>query len=116
MKRIILHIGTPKTGSTSLQFFLSNNRDILKEEGISYYPRLHRYNPYGGWMNADFLLAQVLTATACPPPELSPWMQRELDFYFERDLDALLAEETASFTAWLRDYDTIILSDEILWH
>ena len=39
MARIILHIGTHKTGTTSLQRSLFEQRDKLKECGISYDPR-----------------------------------------------------------------------------
>ncbi len=115
MKRIILHIGTPKTGSTALQLFLTDNQKLLEQGGIGYYPRLHRYHLYSGWMNADWLLAQVMTTTTSSPPELKPWHRKELDAYFERDMASLLKEELASFRAYLKDHDTIILSDEILW-
>ena len=36
MKRCILHIGPPKTGSTSLQHFLATNRETLAAHGIDY--------------------------------------------------------------------------------
>jgi hypothetical protein len=36
MKQIFLHIGTQKTGSSSLQFFLHNNRERLAELGYLY--------------------------------------------------------------------------------
>lgn len=36
MTIVYLHIGTPKTGSSSLQFFLFNNRNKLGELGILY--------------------------------------------------------------------------------
>ena len=36
MKQAIVHIGAEKTGSTSIQFSLSKNRELLKEEGILY--------------------------------------------------------------------------------
>jgi hypothetical protein len=35
--KIYLHIGTHKTGSTSVQEFLNNNRDSLRERGIEFY-------------------------------------------------------------------------------
>lgn len=43
-KKIILHIGGHKTGSTSLQGYLMDNREQLKAEGI-YYPRIPDYKP-----------------------------------------------------------------------
>ena len=37
--KLILHSGTPKTGTTSLQFFMDNNRENLLEQGILYAPK-----------------------------------------------------------------------------
>lgn len=34
--RLILHIGTPKAGSTSIQVMLASNRDFLAARGILY--------------------------------------------------------------------------------
>ena len=34
--RLILHAGTPKTGTKSLQFYLDRNREALKQKGILY--------------------------------------------------------------------------------
>ena len=36
VKRVILHVGTPKTGSSSMQEFLENNRFRLLDQGIWY--------------------------------------------------------------------------------
>lgn len=36
MKTFTLHIGTEKTGTTTLQSFLSKNRDALSKQGIIY--------------------------------------------------------------------------------
>lgn len=36
MKRIIIHIGRPKTGTTALQAFFAGRRSLLKERGIHY--------------------------------------------------------------------------------
>jgi hypothetical protein len=38
--RLFIHAGTPKTGTTSLQFFLDNNRELLEKAGY-FYP--HEY-------------------------------------------------------------------------
>jgi len=42
-KRVILHIGTPKTGSTSIQESLGNTREVLLEHDI-HYPGIKPYN------------------------------------------------------------------------
>jgi hypothetical protein len=34
--KCILHIGTEKTGTSSIQHYLSNNRDVNEEQGVSY--------------------------------------------------------------------------------
>ena len=34
MKTLYLHIGTPKTGTSALQYFCAGNRKILEEKGI----------------------------------------------------------------------------------
>jgi glycosyltransferase involved in cell wall biosynthesis len=41
-KRLILHVGTGKTGSTSLQWFLDTHREALRRRGVLY-PKEHRY-------------------------------------------------------------------------
>lgn len=43
MKSIILHLGAPKTGTTSIQKTLFKNRKLLKEHGITYVGRPHHY-------------------------------------------------------------------------
>ena len=35
-KEVVLHIGSPKVGSTALQIFLYKNRDYLKQQGYDY--------------------------------------------------------------------------------
>lgn len=36
MKTLYIHIGTPKTGTTSIQNFCGLNREKLKEQGVLY--------------------------------------------------------------------------------
>lgn len=43
MKRAILHVGTHKTGTTSIQSFLSSSAQTLEEQGI-YYPRRGKHD------------------------------------------------------------------------
>ncbi|WP_210237349.1 hypothetical protein, partial [Mesorhizobium sp. M2D.F.Ca.ET.148.01.1.1] len=42
--RLILHIGTHKTGSTALQHFLSANGKGLGDHGICYASPIHEFN------------------------------------------------------------------------
>lgn len=43
--RLILHIGTPKTGTNAIQRFLFDNQELLKEKGFIY-PRMPREKYY----------------------------------------------------------------------
>ena len=38
INKLVLHIGFPKTGTTSLQILLDQNSDSLEEIGIRYHP------------------------------------------------------------------------------
>lgn len=40
--KLVLHAGTPKTGTTSLQWHLESQRDALAESGVWYPPSSHR--------------------------------------------------------------------------
>lgn len=56
MGELILHIGTRKTGTTSLQKFFSDNRDALAGNGVDYVqftPQLD--GTTGTYLNGDFL-------------------------------------------------------------
>ncbi|SBT18948.1 hypothetical protein MGA5115_03109 [Marinomonas gallaica] len=61
---LVIHVGVPKTGSTSIQKFLFENRGVLKKMGLEYHEThsVDRFNPdywahhllahkWGGWMN-----------------------------------------------------------------
>ncbi|GAA1131590.1 hypothetical protein [Nocardioides aquiterrae] len=41
-ERVVLHVGTMKSGTTFLQNVVSNNRDVLREQGISFVGRKWR--------------------------------------------------------------------------
>jgi hypothetical protein len=58
MKRLVIHIGNPKAGSTSLQAWLARNRDRLADVGIDY-PALRRRNDDA----AHRMLAHALDGT-----------------------------------------------------
>lgn len=59
MKTVYLHIGAPKTGTTTLQYFLYENRHLLEEKGICY-PDLHFSFPgIAPNRNAHFLIQRV---------------------------------------------------------
>lgn len=44
-RQAIVHIGTPKTGTTTVQHFLWHNRESLAEQGMRYHRVAPRHNP-----------------------------------------------------------------------
>ena len=93
-KRILLHVGMLKTGTTSLQSFLQNSRDDLAARGIGYY--LPRFDAHPSFSNAGFLCRRSLSEAIGLPPE--PSSDREM----------------AAFSAYAGAFDTLILSEEFL--
>ncbi|MFG1426695.1 hypothetical protein [Roseixanthobacter glucoisosaccharinicivorans] len=89
--KIILHAGTPKTGTTSLQLFLHRHRDALRDRGVLY--------PSAG---------------ITPPPEPKhQWMIGGLMREDPRDFRGMLA---AALEEARPDTHTMILSSEGLFH
>ena len=122
MKRIILHIGQQKTGSTALQYFLEMKKNKLSEKGICYYSPCFRYAPWGGKSNGDFLLANVLDKLKEPTDPIKKDMFNKNDslnvFYLLKknsDQDHFEIEKI-NFMHTLKEYDTIILSEEMFFH
>lgn len=100
MATVYLHIGMPKTGTTAIQNFLCNNREVLNHYGACY-PKLgSKYYRTSKVRNAHFLVAAPAGAEqACsydaPGEEYLPTL----------DQIAALGQQ----------FDKIILSDEAVW-
>ena len=60
MKTLYLHIGTPKTGTTSLQHFCHDNQQKLAEKGYFYPEFDFEYANKGKYRNGLFLEAVYL--------------------------------------------------------
>lgn len=91
--RLLLHVGTHRTGTTSIQQVLASNRDWLRERGIVY-PDASRW--FGGSDRAHIRFAHALTGT--DPQQLG----------VARRFVAALAERT-------RPDQTVLLSAEPLY-
>ena len=59
MKTLYLHIGTPKTATSSIQKFLKENWDVLQEHGYFFPESLHMYPGVNARRNAHFLVGKV---------------------------------------------------------
>lgn len=90
-KRIVLHMGHTKTGSSALQTFLDTNAQLLKEQNVTYYKPLNYYNNNPGKPNAGFLDAE------------------------EQNVQYLLDQEIDELKRVLSETNVLILSDETLF-
>ena len=105
MKRLILHIGTHKTGTTAVQGFLKANAEILeRDEGIFYpiYPIKHSSTTLA--RNGHFLHCQAYLRT------------KKNSKHVRGDEHGGSAWIKETFAAQVQEHDTILLSDEQLWY
>lgn len=100
MATVYLHIGTPKTGTTAIQNFLSDNNEILNKYGICYPDFGFRYPKIGVLRNAHFLLTADFDENGQKSSQ-----QPGKDYESGLDMIADLA----------KTYDKIIISDEAIW-
>ena len=122
-KRVLLHVGTHKTGSTSIQWGLTHARDMLANAGICYplagSPEQWRFGQH------DLAWSQIRRATHLPGnitggrtfdeggrAALWQTLREEIDasnahtiVLSSEEFDVLNAEEIASVGEALRDYE-----------
>lgn len=100
MKTLYVHIGIPKTATTSIQKFCSDNETVLNKHGYCY-PRFPwKYTPNPTRRNGLFLYKEIAE---------NGIRQREEE-------DRRRAEGFAVIQELFKTFDYVILSDEIIWH
>ena len=100
-KKLILHIGTQKTGTTSIQNFLGANAALLAEQGIGYPLDLGGFRTVAKERNAHVLdRAAVVRARAKS--------EKEED-------ERLIPGHMQRLRAHIAAHDTLLLSDERIW-
>lgn len=102
MGTLFLHIGTPKTGTSTMQFFLRRNMKALKRVGFSYPEMEYRFEGVDPKRNAHFLLQKYF---------IGDTKQRDT----ARE-EALFDEGMDKVVALFQEYENVVLSDESLWH
>ena len=101
--RIILHIGTKKTGSKAIESFLIENREQLKKKDILYYEPLYTYFNHSNENN--------IKPNAVFLNFVSGYMSSDHD----PNSIELFKKETEHFFNTIKDYSTVILSYEVMW-
>ncbi len=103
MATVYLHIGTPKTATSSIQIFLGDNAELLNEHGIAFPILDYRWDFVRKQRNAHFLV--------------QGWEPEEEEEAEERTEPAgSYYEALDQIVEVAQDYDRIILSDEVIWY
>lgn len=103
MKTLYLHIGTPKTGTSALQYFCAGNRKILEEKGVYYPDPGFRFPDIGKHRNAHFL-------------SYKEYINKK-EKLRDREAEEKIKEEgIQKLEEAFQTHDTILLSDEHIWN
>ena len=100
MKTLYLHIGTSKTGTTSIQHFCTENAEIFEKKGYSYPIFPHKFKDTNIMRNAHFLAHRAYN-------EDDSRNLLEEEQYFRQGMDFVLDS--------FKKADNVILSDEGIW-
>lgn len=100
MKTLYLHVGTPKTATSSIQKFLEKNREVLQKYGYFMPESLHAYSAVNPRRNAHFLFGRIYD-------EEGNRDKKKEKLY--------LLEGMQQVRKAFQNYDNVILTDESLW-
>lgn len=100
MKTLYLHIGMPKTATSSIQRFLQINRKALKKHGFCYPGMPHKYPDIHTSRNGHFLVGKAYRENGSRASDLD-------EQYFQDGMKTLWRS--------FKKYDNVILSEETLW-
>ena len=107
MKKIILHIGQPKTGSSSIQNLFHWNLEYFDRQRVGYYICAQTYNPWPGGSNGDFLGYSALERLGVD--------QIWSGLTVIHEMSDALAKERQRFRKYVSEHDIVVLSEEALW-
>ena len=99
MKTLYIHIGTPKTGTTSIQNFCGLNREKLREQGVLYPIMNYHYERKSVNRNCYFLTGTIKENGTRNKEKEKQVFDNELQYIVD----------------CFKENDTILLSDESIW-
>lgn len=100
MKTLYIHIGTPKTATTSLQLFFRHNQNVLQQKGVSFPSIPYKFPGVRKERNGHFLVGDVFLPDGKRDKEACQKL-------WQMGMDIIHEE--------FKKYDNVLLSDENLW-
>lgn len=99
MKTLYLHIGTSKTGTTTIQTYCGINREQLKSKGVLFPIMPYHYDRITENRNGHFLYATIYENGVRNKEKEKQVLKQELDYIVD----------------CFKDYDNVLLSEESIW-
>lgn len=99
MKTLYIHIGTSKTGTTTIQTYCGINREQLKSKGVLFPIMPYHYDRITENRNGHFLYAMIYENGVRNKEKEKQVLKQELDYIVD----------------WFKDYDNVLLSEESIW-
>ncbi len=101
MSTVFIHVGTPKTGTSAIQFFCSKNRKLLKSKGVSFPDLGFEFPGIGVNRNGHFMNRR----------------EKDADKKRLHDKEAEIVEKGLNkIQKQLEKYPKVVLSDEQFWN
>ena len=100
MKTLFLHIGTPKTGTSSIQSFCAKNRAVLEKKGYCFPRTVQRFPLVGKNRNAHFMIAKITGENG------------KRDHAEEQRIFSLGMEQIHKC---FQEYENVVISEESIW-
>lgn len=99
MKTLYIHIGTSKTGTTTIQTYCGINREQLKSKGVLFPIMPYHYDRITENRNGHFLYATIYENGVRNKEKEKQVLKQELDYIVD----------------CFKDYDNVLLSEESIW-
>lgn len=99
MKTLYLHIGTSKTGTTTIQTYCGINREQLKSKGVLFPIMPYHYDRITENRNGHFLYATIYENGVRNKEKEKQVLKQELDYIVD----------------CFKEYDNVLLSEESIW-